>query len=280
MWAETQSYCKRKVQRLGPFPHFFLHRIHVFNYQHHNFTMFQAIFAFKFTSGFLYVGNLLRGLARGVLALRNIHDITSHLIPTLSSPPIAHLLDAPIPPLDLLEEFRTQSSSGGLIVIEVPPLVLPSPIPTHSYQSSLATVTPNRLLDLVHLLLLLAFIFGLVLLLPGLAYVCATIADRISAFSRFSRKNFKAYGFSLVPIFSLVLLFSLVSNFFSTQIFSLRLLVSPASLLLLWIGPVCGLLSPGRASMLTKYLSLQLHLSSHQFILYPSYPFTRKFRIR
>ena len=218
--------------------------------------MFLALFAL--TSGFLYVGNLLRGLARGVLAFRSLHDITSHLMPTLCSPPATHFLDAPIAPLELLEEFRMPSSSGGLIAIEVPPLVLPSPIPTFSYQSSLVTVTPpNRLLDLVPFLLLLAFISGLVLLLPGFVYVFSTIAGRISALSRLSRKNFKALSFSLV------LLFSLVPNFFSTQIFSLRLLVSPASLLLLWIGPVRGLLSPGRASMLTKFLSLPLHLSSH-----------------
>lgn len=224
--------------------------------------MFQALFAL--TSGFLYVGNLLRGLARGVLALRSLHDITTHLMPTLCSPPATHLLDAPIAPLELLEELRMPSSSGGLIAIELPPLVLQSPIPTRSYQSSLVTVTPpNNLLDLVPFLLLLAFISGLVFLLPGFVYVFASIAGRISALSRLPRKNFKALSFSLVPVFILVILFSLVPNLFSTRIFSLRLHVSPASLLLLWIGPVRGFISPGRTSLLTKSLSLPLHLSSY-----------------
>jgi hypothetical protein len=198
--------------------------------------MLQAFIAF--TSGFLYVGNLLRGLARGILALRTLHDITSHLVPTLSPPHPTHLLDAPTAHLSVLEEFTTPSSYGALIAIEVPPLVLPSPIPTRSYQTDLI-----GFLDLVHLLLLLAFISGLVLLLPGLVYVFATIASRISALSRLSRNNFKAS--SIKPAFSLV------PNFASTQIFSPRLLVSLASLLLLWTGPVRGL-SLGRTSMLTN----------------------------
>ena len=204
--------------------------------------MFQALFAF--TSGFLNLGNLLQGLARGVLALRNLR--ISRLRPTLSSPQPIHLLEAPIAPLGrLVEEFRTPSSSGGLIVIEDPPLVLPSPIPTRSFQSSLVTVTSNRLPNLVPFLLLLIFISGFLLLLPGLVHVRATIANRISAFCRQSRKFSKASSFkpvsSLVPVFSLVPTFSLVPNFFSTLIFS-RHLVSLVSLLLLWTGPVRGIL--------------------------------------
>ena len=236
--------------------------------------MFQALFAV--TSGFLYVGNLLRGLARGILGFRNLHDIASHLMPSLPSPQTVHLLDAPIAPLELLEELITPSSSGGLIVIEVSPLILPSPIPTRSYQLSLDVVTPNRILDLAHVFSLLLFISVLVLLLPGLVYVCASIARKISAFSRLARKNSKAFIlklifslvlvsslvplFSLVPLCDLVSLFSPVPKFFSTRIFSLRLLLSPVSLPLLRTGPVRTLLSPGRTAMLTNSLSLPLRL--------------------
>jgi hypothetical protein len=198
--------------------------------------MFQALFAF--TSGYLGLGNLLQGLARRVLALRNSRIIPSRLRPALSSPLPIHLLEVPIAPLDLLKEFRAPSSSGGLVVVEGPPLVLPSPIPTLSYQSSLATVTSNRLPDLVPLPLLLAFIFGFVLLLPGLVYVCVTIASRISALASPSRKISKTFSFK--P--SLVSTFSLVLYFFSTRIFS-RHLVSLASLFLLWTGPVRDLLT-------------------------------------
>jgi hypothetical protein len=241
--------------------------------------MFQALFAF--TSGFLYVGTLLRGLTRGILGFRNLHDIASHLMPSLPSPHITHLLDAPIAPiapLAFLEELGTPSSSGELMVLEVSPLVLPSPIPTLSHQLSLVTIAPNRFLDLVHLLSLLSFISGLVLLLSGLVYVRASIARKISAFSRLARKNSKAFifksifslmlVFSLVPLFSFVPLcnfvplFSLVPNSFSTCIFSLRLLSSPASLLLLWTGPVRGFFPPDRFYV-DEFLSLHLQLSSH-----------------
>ena len=83
----------------------------------HKFRMFQELFAV--TPGFLYVGNLLRGLARGIFGLRNLHDIASHLMPPLPSPHTPYLLNAPIAPLKHLEELSTPSSSGGLIVIEV-----------------------------------------------------------------------------------------------------------------------------------------------------------------
>ncbi|KAH9064980.1 hypothetical protein EDB87DRAFT_1680146 [Lactarius vividus] len=166
-----------------------------------------AEIVFAFTSRFLYLGNMLRGLARGVLALRNLRAMTSRLMPTLCSPPPTHLLEAPIVPLS-------------------PPLVLPSSIPTLGYQSSLVTVTPNRLPDLVPLLLLLAFFSGFVLLLPGLVYVYSAIANRISASAYSSRKISKAYSFnpifSLVPAFSLKPVFRLVPYFFPTQIFSRR----------------------------------------------------------
>ena len=235
--------------------------------------MFPALFAV--TSGFLYVGNLLRGLARGILGFRNLHDIASHLTPSLPSPQTTLLLDAPIAPLELLEELITLSSSEGLILIEASPLVLPSPVPTHSYQLSLDVIAPNRILDLAHIFSLLVFISVLVLLLPGLVCICASIARKLSACSRLARNNSKAFIFKLifslvlvfslvllfnfVPLCDLVLLFSPVLNYFSTRIFSLRLLVSTVSLPLLRTGPVRTLLSPDRSSMLTNSLSLLLH---------------------
>ena len=143
----------------------------------HKFRMFQALFAV--TPGFLYVGNLLRGLARGIFGLRNLHGIASHLMPPLPSPHTPYLLNAPIAPLKHLEELSTPSSSGGLIVIEVSPPVLPSLIPTRSYQLSLDVITPNRILELAHIFSLLAFISTLVHLLPGLVCICAFISRKI-----------------------------------------------------------------------------------------------------
>jgi hypothetical protein len=208
--------------------------------------MFHALFA-------LLRG--LRGFARGLLALRKLHDIASHLVPTLCSPPPSHFLDAaPIAPLDVLEELTTPSSYGALIAIEVPPQALPSAIPTHIYQSGLVTVTPTHFFDLIHILLLLAFISGLVLLLPGLVYVFATIAGRISAPFRLSTKNSKASSFKPA--------FRLAPNFVSTPLF---LLVSLVSLLLLWTGPVRGP-SPDRTFILTK--SFQLATASLITLIY------------
>ena len=212
------------------------HRIRFYNSLHRHLTMLPAHF---FTSGLLNLGILLQGLARRVFRFRKLPIV--RLKPSLSSPPPIHLLEAPIAPLErLVEEFRTPSSSGGLIVTEGPPLVQPSPIPTRSFQSSLVTVTPNRIPNLVPFLLLLIFISGFLLLLPGLVYVRASIANRISAICRRqSRKFSKASSFK--PVSSLVLVFSLVPNFFSTLIFS-RHLVSLVSLLLLWTGPVRSIL--------------------------------------
>lgn len=194
--------------------------------------MLQTLFAF--TAGFLNLNNLRRGLARGALTLRDLCVIIFRLRPTLSCAPPIHVMEVPIAPSVLMEELTMPSSSQGLIVIEAPSLVLPSPIPTRSYQSSPVTVTSDRLPDLVPLLLLLVFISGFVLLLPGLVYFCSTIANRISAFSRISRK--KVLSFKSIS--------SLVPYLFSTRIFS-RHLVSLVSLLLLWTGQVRGLLSPG-----------------------------------
>src|SRR6266404_5181477 len=208
---------QKKGIKARPFTHSTLIEYSSFSSQHLMSTMFQALFAV--TSRFLYLGNILRGFAHGVLALRNLGTIPSHLIPTLSSPPLINLLEAPLAPLEPLEVFRTPSPSGGLIVINGPPpsRVLPYPLPIRSYQSSLVVASPNSLLLDFLPLLLLALFLGF---LPGLVYVCASILK--------SR------------IFSL---FSLVSVFLPSQIFSRQSLFLLVSLPLFWTAPVRGLLS-------------------------------------
>ncbi|KAI0264527.1 hypothetical protein BGY98DRAFT_1181844 [Russula aff. rugulosa BPL654] len=56
--------------------------------------MFHIVLAIA--SRFLYFGNALQGFARGILALRNLGVISSHLIPAISPPPPIALLDAPV----------------------------------------------------------------------------------------------------------------------------------------------------------------------------------------
>lgn len=206
--------------------------------------MFLAVFAL--TSGLMYVGNVLRGLARGILGFKSLHDIASHLMPSLPSPNTAYLLDAPIAPiapLVFLEELSTPTSCGELMVLDVSPSVLPSAIPTHSHQLSLDTIQPNLDLQFGRFFALMIFISVLVEHYPKLVSVCALISRKIFAFFRLATSSLKSI-FSLVPIISLVPLFSFVSllslvpNFFSTRIFSSHLVFSLAPLPLLWTGPV------------------------------------------
>ena len=209
--------------------------------------MFLAVFAL--TSGLMYVGNVLRGLARGILGFKSLHDIASHLMPSLPSPNTAYLLDAPIAPiapitpLVFLEELSTPTSCGELMVLDVSPSVLPSAIPTHSHQLSLDTIQPNLDLQFARFFALMIFISVLVEHYPKLVSVCALISRKIFAFFRLATSSLKSI-FSLVPIISLVPLFSFVSllslvpNFFSTRTFSSHLVFSLDSLPLLWTGPV------------------------------------------
>ncbi len=220
---------QKKGIKARPFTHSTLIEYSSFSSQHLMSTMFQALFAV--TSRFLYLGNILRGFAHGVLALRNLGTITSHLIPTLSSPPLINLLEAPLAPLEPLEVFRTPSPSGGLIVINGPPpsRVLPYPLPIRSYQSSLVVASPNSLLLDFLPLLLLALFLGF---LPGLVYVCVSIPH--------TSRKFPVASILKSRIFSL---FSLVSVFLPSQIFSRQSLFLLVSLPLFWTAPVRGLLS-------------------------------------
>ena len=233
--------------------------------------MFLAVFALA--SGLMYVGDVLRGFARGILGFKSLHDIASHLMPSLPSPHTAYLLDAPIAPiapvtpLVFLEELSTPSPCGELMVLDVSPSVLPSAIPTPNYQLSIDTIQPNLNLDIAHFFVLMLFVSALVEHYPKLVLLCAFIARKIFFFFRLATSSLKSIS-GLVPIISLVPLFSFVSllghvpDFFSTRTFSSRLLFSLASLPLSWTGPVRDFLSQHRFYV-DEFFSLHLQLSPH-----------------
>src|SRR6266852_4255365 len=128
-------------------------------------TMFHIVLAIA--SRFLYFGNALQGFARGILALRNLAAISSHIIPAISPPPPIALLDAPVPFVGLPEEIISPYSSALIALerIERQPPPFASPIP--SYQSSLITASPSQLpIFLPLFIILLAFISGFVIVLP------------------------------------------------------------------------------------------------------------------
>ena len=181
-------------------------------------------------SRFMFFGNVLQGLARGILALRNLGGISFHLIPTLSPPPPILLLDAAAPFVELPEETLSPFPSAGPIFIERIERRTPafsSPIP--SYQTSLISVTPSHFPDFLPLLVTLAIISGLVVFLPGIVYVLMNVAKIPFTFTHASRYFSKFFRFK--PIFS----------FLPARLplrFTSRSLVSLVSLVLLWTGPV------------------------------------------
>ena len=152
--------------------------------------MFHIVLAI--TSRFLYFGNVLQGFARGILALRNLGLISSHLIPALSPPPPIALLDAPVSFVGLPEEIIPPYPSGGLIAlerIERQPPPFASSIP--SYQSSLITVSSSQLPILLPLFIItLAIISGFLLLIPEI--IDFSIKSR--NFSKFVRSHLLPAG--------------------------------------------------------------------------------------
>ncbi|KAI0247768.1 hypothetical protein BJV78DRAFT_890530 [Lactifluus subvellereus] len=178
-------------------------------------------------SRFLYLGNMLQGFTRGILALRSLHAISSHIIPTLPPPPPVQLLDAPPVSLDLSDEFRMPYPTTELIVVEPQPLIMPSFIP--SYQSSLVTVTPNSLPDLVPLLLMLAIISGFVCFLPELAHIFTIISTTISAFADASSNFLKSFNSKPTS--------NPVPAGTPSQRISFQTLMFFVSVLLAWTGP-------------------------------------------
>jgi hypothetical protein len=176
---------------------------------------------------------MLQGFTRGILALRSLHAISSHLIPTLPPPPPVQLLDAPPVSLDLPDEFRMPYPTTELIVVEPQPLIMPSFIP--SYQSSLVTVTPNSLPDLVPLLLMLAIISGFVCFLPELAHILTTISKTISVFANASSKFLKSFRSKPTS--------NPVPAGTPSQRISFQSLLFFVSVLFAWTGPVRSQLS-------------------------------------
>jgi hypothetical protein len=174
--------------------------------------MFHVIFSL--TSRFLYLRNILQGFARGILALRSLDAISSHLTPALSPPPPVPLLDAPLPFVDRPEQIVLPYPSRDVIAIERQFPVFASHFPI--YQSSLIAVTPSQFPKFLPILVILALISGFVVILPEITYFFTNIA-----------KSFKSKPMSYCPPTSLP------SRFASS-----KLPISLISLLLLWTGPV------------------------------------------
>ncbi|KAI0279065.1 hypothetical protein BC826DRAFT_608177 [Russula brevipes] len=187
--------------------------------------MFQVVFSIA--SRFLHLGNMLQGFARGIFALRNLQIISSHLIPALPAPSPALLLDTPVSFVEFPEKIIS-SYSSAIIAIEPQHSVFSSSIPT--YQSSLITVMPSQLPNLVPLFIMLAIIIisGSIVLLP--LYFFVNIAKNTSAIAQ-SSQLFVTKSFNAKPIFNLV------PAGLPCQLPSFQLLISLFSLLLLWTGP-------------------------------------------
>jgi hypothetical protein len=120
------------VYILRPTVHYFLHRIYASHFELPNstpllFTMFHVVFSL--TSRFPYLRNILQGLAHGILALRSLDAISSHLTPALSPPPPVPLLEAPVPFQERPEQIISPYPSRGVIAIQRQFPVSASPFP-------------------------------------------------------------------------------------------------------------------------------------------------------
>jgi hypothetical protein len=175
-------------------------------------TMFHVIFSL--TSRFLYLRNILQGIARGILSLRSLDAISSHLTPAISPPPPVPLLDAPAPFVELPEQIVLPYPSRDVIAIERQFSAFASSFPI--YQSSLIAVTPSQFPKFLPLLVILAVLSGFVVILPEITYFFMNIA-----------KSFKSKPMFYCPPTSL-----------PSQFASFKLPISLISLLLLWTGPV------------------------------------------
>jgi hypothetical protein len=174
--------------------------------------MFYVIFSL--TSRPLYLRNILQGFARGILALRSLDAISSHLTSAISPPPPVPLLGAPVPFVERPEQIILPYPSRDVIAIERQFPVFASPFPI--YQSSLIAVTPSQFPTFLPLLVILALIFGFVVILPEITYFFMNIAN-----------SFKSKPMFYCPPTGL-----------PSQFASSKLPISLISLLLLWTGPV------------------------------------------
>jgi len=170
----------------------------------------------------------LQGLARGILALRSLDTISSHLTPALSPPPPVPLLDAPLPFVERPEQIILPYPSRDVIAIERQFPVFASPFPI--YQSSLIAVTPSQFPKSLPFLVLLAVISAIVVILPEITYFFMNIAKIPSAFTHASRYIAKTFKFKLM--------FYCPPTSLPSQFASSKLPISLISLLLLWTGPV------------------------------------------
>jgi hypothetical protein len=183
--------------------------------------MFHIVFSV--TSRFLYLRNVLQGFARGLLALRSLDTISSHLTPALSPPPPVPLLGAPVPFVERPEQIILPYPSRDVIAIQRQFPVSASPFPI--YQSSLIAVTPDHFPKFLPVLIILAVFSGFVVILPEITYFLMNIAKMPSASN--TAKSFKSKPMFYCPPASL-----------SSQFTSSKLPISLVSLLLLWTGPV------------------------------------------
>jgi hypothetical protein len=187
-------------------------------------------------SRFLFLGNMLQGLARGILTLRHLGAI-SHLIPTLPSPPSTLLLDAAIPFVALSEQVILPYPTVDLIAaerIERQSPAFSSSIP--SYQSSLVTVTPSHLPNFLPLFIILVMISGFVILVPEILYLFMSVGKITSAFTHASRR--------IPNLFRSRRISGFLPATLPSHLTSSRLFFSLVSLLLLWTGPVRTCLLP------------------------------------
>jgi hypothetical protein len=191
--------------------------------------MFHVVFSIA--SRFQYFGNLLQGFARGLLALRSLGLIPSHLIPTLPPPLPTPLLDAPVPLVELPEDIIPPNPSGGLIAIkhiECQPPVFASPI--SSYQQSLIAISSSQPHSFLPFFITLAIISGFIILLPEIVNFFMNVAKIPSAFTHASRYIPKSIISKPISHF--------LPASLSSQFPSSRFIISLVFLVLLWTGPV------------------------------------------
>jgi hypothetical protein len=182
-------------------------------------------------SRFLYLGNVVRGFARGILALRNLQTISSLIIPALPAPPPTLLLDAPTTISKLQDEIILPYASAvatDLIAIESQSPVFASSIASH--ESSLMLVTPSQLPDLVPIFILLAIISGFLVVLPEIFCLFTNIAKTPSAIkyaSRFFSKLFRTNPISY-----------LISDYTPSMLVPAHLFLFLSCVLFSWTGLV------------------------------------------